>query len=260
MIKILKYSFKDIFRSRWLIIYFGFFMLSGWFLLYFTNDVSKGIVSLMNIILVIIPLISIVFGTIYFYNSREFTELLLAQPIKRNQIFMGQFIGLSGSLSLSFILGVGIPFLLYGIQHSEFLDNLLMLMLMGVFLTFIFTALAFLLSILNENRIKGFGLAILIWLYMAIIYDGLLILLMVSFNEYPLEKPSLILTVTNPIDLARIMILLKLDISAMMGYTGAVFNQFFGTIKGMVISFLVLVLWIVLPAILYLRFARKKDF
>ncbi len=65
----------------------------------------------------------------------------------------------------------------------------------------------------NENKIKGFGYAILMWLFFAVIYDGLFLISLVVFNEYPLEKFSLIATMSNPIDLSRILILLKLDIA-----------------------------------------------
>jgi len=64
----------------------------------------------------------------------------------------------------------------------------------------------------------------------------------------------------NPIDLARILILLKLDVSALMGFTGAVFRKFLGTGLGMSIAFGVLLLWVVLPVLSIRRVAGKKDF
>jgi Cu-processing system permease protein len=82
----------------------------------------------------------------------------------------------------------------------------------------------------------------------------------VTFNDYPLEKAAVIMTTLNPIDLSRVMILLKLDISALMGYTAAVFNQFFGTTSGMIISLLSLSVWVVLPIVLFNSFAKRKDF
>jgi Cu-processing system permease protein len=64
----------------------------------------------------------------------------------------------------------------------------------------------------------------------------------------------------NPIDLSRILILLKLDISALLGYTGAVFQKFFGTGFGLVLSISVLSLWVILPLLNIYRKSRKKDF
>jgi Cu-processing system permease protein len=95
---------------------------------------------------------------------------------------------------------------------------------------------------------------------MAVIYDGLFLLLVISFNDYPLEKVVLFTTLLNPVDLSRILILLELDISALMGYTGAVFNKFFGSNLGMAMAFSSLTVWLIAPVWYMLRLARKKDF
>jgi Cu-processing system permease protein len=214
----------------------------------------------MNIILILVPLIASIFGVMYYYNSREFTELLLAQPIKRTNIFLGQYIGLAVSLSSSLLFGLGIPFLIYGIFRSAEIWNFIILIVTGVFLTFIFSAISFLVALKNENRLKGFGIVIFLWMFMAIIYDGLFLLSLIVFKEYPLETISLTLSMLNPIDLSRILILLKLDISALMGYTGAVFRKFFGTDTGLLLSTLILVMWTVLPVWAIVRVSGRKNF
>ncbi|WP_117883140.1 ABC transporter permease [Aureibaculum luteum] len=260
MFKILKYSFYDLMRSSWSYVYFLFYLGLGSVLLFLNNDVSKAVITLMNIIVVLTPLIGTIFGVMYYYNSREFTELLLAQPLKRSTIFIGQYLGVAISLSLSLVIGLGIPFLAYGLLQSSEIFNFLSLIIVGAFLTFIFVALAFNIALSNENKIKGFGYAILMWLFLAVIYDGLFLISLVMLQEYPLDKFSLIATMFNPIDLSRILILLKLDISALLGYTGAVFQKFFGTNFGMVISFSVLSLWVVFPILRILFKSKRKDF
>src|SRR5210317_571060 len=128
MIKILKYIFYDLMRSRWSYVYFTFYLVLGFVLLFLNNDVSKAIITLMNLIIMLTPLIGTIFGVMYYYNSQEFTELLLALPIKRSKVFLGQFIGLAFSLSLSLIFGLGIPFLIYGLAQSDVVANFLLLM------------------------------------------------------------------------------------------------------------------------------------
>ena len=88
MLKILKYSFYDLMRSRWSYVYFAFYLLLGIVLLFLNNDLSKAVITLMNVIIVLVPLIGTIFGVMYYYNSKEFTELLLAQPLKRSSIFL----------------------------------------------------------------------------------------------------------------------------------------------------------------------------
>lgn len=260
MLKILKYSFYDLMRSRWSYVYFAFYLILGMVLLFLNHDLSKGIITLMNIIVVLVPLIGTIFGIMYYYSSREFTELLLAQPLKRSHIFIGQYLGVATSLSMSLILGLGIPFIAYGLFRSHAIWDFGLLLITGTFLTFIFTALAFNIGLSNENRIKGFGLAILLWLFMAVIFDGIFLMALIVFEQYPLDTFSLAATILNPIDLSRILILLKLDLSALMGYTGAVFKLFFGTNKGLVISLAALTVWIVLPVIRIIRVVGRKDF
>ncbi|MFD2725138.1 ABC transporter permease [Hyunsoonleella rubra] len=260
MFKILKYSFYDLMRSRWSYIYLAFYLLLGLVLLFLNNDLSKAVITLMNVIIVLVPLIGTIFGVMYYYNSREFTELLLAQPLKRSSIFLGQYLGVAISLSMSLILGLGIPFMLYGLFESAAIWDFSLLLITGCFLTFIFTALAFNIALSNENKIKGFGFAILLWLFLAVIYDGIFLMSLILFEEYPLDKFSLVGTMLNPIDLSRTLILLKLDISALLGYTGAIFKKFFGTRFGLIISFFMLFLWVVLPTIRIVFKSRKKDF
>ncbi|MBB6681354.1 ABC transporter permease [Aequorivita sp. 609] len=260
MLKILKYSFYDLMRSRWSYVYFLFYLLLGIVLLFLNNDLSKAVITLMNVIIILVPLIGTIFGVMYYYNSREFTELLLAQPIKRSSIFLGQYFGVATSLAMSLIIGLGLPFAFYGIFNSSAIWDFSLLLITGGFLTFIFTALAFVIALSNENKIKGFGYAILLWLFMAVIYDGLFLMSLLYFEDYPLDKFSLFATMLNPVDLSRVLILLKLDISALLGYTGAVFQQFFGTSFGVILSFVMLVCWVVIPTFFIWRIAKRKDF
>lgn len=247
-------------RSRWTYIYCGFYLLLTLSLFWLSSDLSKVIISLMNVILVLIPLIATMFGVMYYYNSREFAELLLAQPVRRTYIFLGQYLGVAVSLSLSLLIGVGLPFIFYGIFGSREIWNYIVLLMAGVSLSFIFSAIAFLVALRNENRIMGFGLAILAWLFFAILYDGLFLLALAGFSDYPLEKFAMLGSFLNPIDLSRILILLKLDISALMGYTGAVFQKFLGSGVGMTVALLSLLGWVVLPAWGIRTVSLKKDF
>jgi Cu-processing system permease protein len=247
-------------RSRWSYVYFLFYLALGFVLLFLNNDLSKAVITLMNVIIVLVPLIGTIFGVMYFYNSKEFTELLLAQPLKRSSIFLGQYLGVAGSLTMSLVLGLGIPFVLYGLFRSDVIWDFSLLLITGAFLTLIFTALAFNIALSNENKIKGFGYAVLLWLFLAVVYDGLFLLSLIMFEEYPLDTFSLAATMLNPIDLSRTLILLKLDISALLGYTGAVFKKFFGTNMGFFISLAVLMLWTLIPVLRLSYKSKHKDF
>ncbi|HMQ60871.1 MAG TPA: ABC transporter permease, partial [Flavilitoribacter sp.] len=207
MFKILKYTLSDLMRSKWVYIYTTFYLVLTTALFWLSNDLAKVIISLMNVVLVLSPLIAALFATLYHHQSREFTELLLAQPVRRTAIFLGQYFGVAMSMSVSLAAGLGVPFLFYGLLVSAQVWNFATLLLAGIALSLIFSALAFYVALRTENKIKGFSLTILIWLFFAVIYDGLFLLLLVLFNDYPLDNFALGASVLNPLNLSRMLIL-----------------------------------------------------
>jgi Cu-processing system permease protein len=254
MLKIAKYIILDILRSKVLLAYTLLLLAISFTIFMSDADVTKGLVSITTVILIIVPLVSIVYATTYYFNASEFTELLVSQPISRRNILLGKFIGISCSIVLAFIVGVCIPVCLFAFSATG-----ITLMVSGCLLTLSFISLAFLTSTLTRDKAKGIGLALMLWFYFSIIFDGLVLLFLYSFADYPLEKAMIALTALNPIDLARILILLQLDISALMGYTGALYQQFFGSGAGIVFSIMMQLLWIVMPLSFALRIFKRKD-
>jgi Cu-processing system permease protein len=254
MNRILKYIIIDIIKNKIVIFYTIIVALFSWSSFSLEDNESKGLLTLLNIILLTIPLVSILFSTIYIYNSNEFIELLVSQPIPRKRIWWSLFFGLSISLSIAFLVGAGIPIFIYAD-----LAKALMMIVVGLFITLIFISLAFLSSILSRDKAKGIGISLLLWLYFALLFDGIVLFIMFQFSDYPIEKMMVILTALSPIDLSRILILMELDVSAMLGYTGAIFKNFFGTNIGLLISFLLLAVWIAFPFIISLNKFNKKD-
>jgi Cu-processing system permease protein len=114
-------------------------------------------------------------------------------------------------------------------------------------------------AVKTRDKAKGIGIAVLLWLYFSLLFDGFVLFLVFQFSDYPIEKLMVAVSMFNPLDLARIMILLKMDISALMGYTGAVFKDFFGTELGMLLSFSVLVFWALIPLWFSIRKFKTKD-
>jgi Cu-processing system permease protein len=167
---------------------------------------------------------------------------------------MGKFIGISSSILLAFIIGVCVPVSLFAFSTTG-----ITLMVSGCLLTLSFISLAFFTSTITRDKAKGIGLALMLWFYFSIIFDGLVLLFLYTFADYPLEKAMIALTALNPIDLARILILLQMDISALMGYTGALYQQFFGSGIGIAFSLVMQLVWIVAPLFFALRIFKKKD-
>src|SRR6187399_3541097 len=254
MLKLSKYVLYDIVRSKVVIAYTLFLLVVSFSLFQLEENHSKAILSLLNIVLIVVPLISMIFTTIHYYNSYEFIELMLSQPMSRRKILLSEYGGVALSLLSSFLIGVGIPVLLYSPDSIGF-----SLLFTGICLTLVFTSMAFLTSVKARDKARGIGFALLLWFYFALIYDGLILLVLFNFSDYTLEKATLVLSALNSIDLGRISIMLKMDVSALMGYTGALYKDFFGSGTGILFTIGIMFLWIVLPLLLSVKYFKKKD-
>lgn len=257
---IVESEWRSLLRGKWMFGYALIFLVLTDLMLRFGHSGPEVLLSLSNVMLLFVPLVGMIYGTLYIYQSREFIELLLTQPVDRPSIYWGLFMGISTPLMAAFVLGGGLPLLWHGMVIQDPYASLVVLGL-GAMLTIIFAAIGFLAGLwFYDDRIKGFGITMVIWLFLAILYDGLILLLIAMLGNYPVDRLILGVTMLNPVDLARILVLLEFDISALMGYTGAIFRDFFGSATGVLVSFGMLLLWIVIPVRAGLRQFKGRDF
>lgn len=251
---IIKYVLLDLLRNKIILFYTILLALLAFSVLSLDANPSKGLLSLLNVTLLFVPVISILFATIYFFNSIEFTELLLSQPIKRKSVLLAQYYGVASALSAAYAIGIGLPlfFLVSGIQS-------LTLVLIGVLLTLIFTSLSLLIFVKLKDKTKGIGIAIIVALFFSLLFDGLLIGFIFSFHEYPIDQVVLGMIALNPIDLARVLMLLQLDVAVLMGYSGALFKKFLGSATGSVYSIACMLFWVFIPLLLSVKVFKRKD-
>lgn len=254
MMKLSKYVLYDILRSKIILAYTLFLLVVSLSMFQMEENSSKAMLSLLNIVLIVLPLVSLVFATIHYYNSYEFIELMSSQPMGRSRILLSEYAGVSLSLLSAFLIGVGIPVLIFAADETGYA-----LLFTGFCLTLVFTSIAFLASVIARDKARGIGFALLLWFYFALIYDGLVLLILFSFSDYPLEKLTLLLSALNPIDLGRIFIMLKMDVSALMGYTGALYKDFFGSGTGILFTAGIMMIWIIIPLWLAVRRFNRKD-
>jgi Cu-processing system permease protein len=257
--KIARYGVRDLIRSRWLLGYAGFFALTTWALLRFSDTETKALLSLVNVVLFVVPLANLVFGAMYLYGAREFVELLLAQPLRRRELFAGLYLGLTLPVSLAASIGIGAPLVVEGASAPALRTGALVA-LIAVVLSAVFTGVATVIAYRVEDRVRGLAAALGVWLTLAVVYDGIALLAAVQFADYALERPMLALMLANPIDLARLVLLLHFDVAALLGYTGAVFERFVGGTTGLVVAGIALFTWVAVPALAGARLFRRKDF
>jgi Cu-processing system permease protein len=254
MWKVYKYTLIDLARNKFVL---GWTLLLlaislGLFLL--EDQPVKAMLSLSQVLLALVPLVASVFTIVYIYDVMEFTELLAVQPLGRSKILGGQMAALGTALVLGALVGAGIPLMIFLPSVAS-----LTLILACVMLTLVFVAIGALIAIRNREKARGVGLGLVVWFLFVLVWDAVLLWIMFAFSDHPIEPLIVPLAALDPIDLGRIMVLLKVDLAAMMGYSGAVYEQFFGTLRGILVALAALMAWVALPSMAAFRAFRRKD-
>jgi len=257
--KILANTLKEGMRSRPVWGYTLLLLLLTDALFRFGGGGPRVVLSLINVVLLLVPLVGAVFGTMYFHQARGFSLFLLAQPVGRRPLLAALYLGLALPLTAALLLGVGLPFIWYAAPEAALWGPLLSLLGVGVMLTLVATAIALVVSVRINDRAKGLAAALLLWITGAVLFDGLLLLITVSFDRWPLERPLLALTLMNPFDLARVALLLQMDRAALLGYTGALFARFFGSGIGVLVAGAALLAWVAGPVGYAFRSFQRRD-
>lgn len=257
--RIARYGVRDVARGHWIVVYaLALFGLTQ-ALIIFEGDVARAAAGLVNPALLVTPLVGLLFGTLYLYGARDFNRMLLAQPVGRLELFSGLYAGVALPLVGASVVGVGLPLITGAVTRGAALGGPLRLLIVIAALTLVSLSLAFLVAVTIRDRTAGMGVAVLLWLGLTVVYDGLFATVAVTLPHVLVEKPALIATLLNPVDTARILLLMEFDAAALMGYTGAVFRGFFGGSVGRLIAGAALGAWIVVPLLLARRRFGRAD-
>jgi Cu-processing system permease protein len=254
MWKVYKYTLIDLARNKFVVGWMLLLLAISFGLFQLEDQPVKAMLSLSQVLLALVPLVASVFSIVYLYDAMEFTELLAVQPLRRSRILCGQMLALGTALTLGALLGAGIPLLAFLPGGAS-----LTLLLACVMLTLVFTAIGTWIAIRNREKARGVGLGLVVWFLFVLVWDAVLLWVMFAFSDYPIEPWIVPLAALDPIDLGRILVLLKVDLSAMMGYSGAVYEKFFGNAAGILVALGALLAWVSVPSAFAFRAFRRKD-
>lgn len=251
---------REAMRGRWLLGLAAALALAGELLIRFGGGGPTTVVSLLDIALIVTPLAALVVGTMQVHNARDVTELFLAQPIARNRLFAALYLGTALPLATALVTGLLAPFAWHGLFATPVAGMLLALGGVTCGLTLIGTALAFVIALKADDRVRALGIALGGWLFGAVLWDGVVLLLTMILNRDKVDAALLTALALNPIDVSRVLLLLNTDAAALFGYTGAVVQHTLGTAGGHAVLLTALAAWLALPLWFAARTFRTKDF
>lgn len=259
-------------RSRWTRIFAAVFTglalavaASGYILSggYGVQDFSRVTVSLVQVILLLVPLSALLLGVMTLLPDRGAAELLYSQPASRAAILLGTLAGLFQALVAAQALGFGAAGLvIYSQAGADGAGGFLVLMAMAVALTAIFLAIAGYIcaGTFGQRRSRALAIAIAVWFLAVVLFD---VVALGTASLLPSGRASRLLitaALLNPVDALRIGALLALEGTAAFGASSLALLRFTGgaPAAGALIA-LSAIAWTVVPAWLASRRLARAD-
>ena len=259
---------QDARRNRWYLIYVlvftGLSLALAWMGMTGLGDYGlagfgRTAASIINIVLLVVPLMGLTLGAISLAGERERNTLqyLLAQPVTQFEVLFGKYLGLAIALFSALVLGFGISGIFISLQGGSAEINLYLLMvLLGFMLALVSLSLGFLISSMVRKGSTAISIALFIWLLLLIFGDlglmGTSIVLKLGVGQL------LTLTLLNPMQIFKIAAILNIRGSLeVLGPAGIYALRTYGTqlMPGLIG---ILLAWTLLPlTFAYYAFRRS---
>lgn len=223
---------------------------------------SRTAASLVNLVLLFIPLIGLTLGSANVAGDRETGALsyLLAQPVSRVEVLLGKYLGLAGALLATLTLGFGLAGVALALQGSiQDAGSYLFMVALAYLLALAMLSLGFLLSTLAQKTTTALGGALFIWLFLVFIGD-LGIMGTAAAMHLPIQT-VFFTAVINPLQMFKIASILAIRANLeVLGPAGLYATEQFG---GLLLPMLLagLLIWIIVPLTAAVTlFARQEKF
>jgi Cu-processing system permease protein len=216
-----------ILRSKWLLSFGLLFVLLAFFVTYFSQTGSSGFegfnrmtASLLNLNLLLIPLISLLMGSLFLAGEKEDSGLmlLLTYPVYVQSVLMGKFFGLLVALGTVLTSGYGVSLLSMVMLNSEAsVSVILKFYLLSFVLAAIFLALSVLIGIRAKSRFQALGISLVIWAVFVLFYEFMIMGISLFLTNQSILTLLSISIFVNPVEIIRVWSILALDGSPVFG-------------------------------------------
>lgn len=258
-------------RSRWLQIFavvFGGLALavagSGYILSggHGVQDFSRTAISLVQLVLLLVPLAALVFGALALTSERGAAELLYSQPVGRGRVLLGRVLGVWIALASAQLVGFGLAGLALQSQAGlAGVGQYGVMTLVSVVLTGIFLSIAALLASRNVGRrTRVLAQALVVWFVAVVLFDIVALGAASLLRSGSASRLLIWSTLINPVDAARTGALLAIEGTSAFGAASLALLRFTGGMAGAAGAVIVsLLIWLIAPFGLAVRSLTRAD-
>lgn len=227
------------------------------------QDFARTSASLVHLVVLIVPLISLMLGVLSLSLERGAAEVVFALPIARRTILAGRLAGLFLALALAQSFGFGLAGIVVWLQSGpDGLGAFFVVLAASLVATAVFLALAAFLAAdaFGRRRTRALALAIVAWLVCEVFIDLAALGVATLLPSGAASRVLIVASLLNPIGALRTGALLLVEGTGAFGAASLALLRFtHGPMGATVLIVLSLALWVVLPAALAARRLERAD-
>jgi Cu-processing system permease protein len=227
------------------------------------QDFARTAVSLVQLVLLLVPLTALLIGVMALAPERASLDLLFSQPVPRATVLLGKLLGLFEALAAAQALGFGAAGLVvFSSAGQEGFLGFLALVLGSLLLTAVFLAIAALITawFTGRRRQRSLAVALVVWFFAVVLFDVGVLGVASLLRSGTASRMLVISVLVNPVDAVRTGTLLLIEGSAAFGAASLAFFRFThgGLGAGLLLGASALV-WIVWPVLAAVACLRRAD-
>ena len=215
------------------------------------QDFSRTAASLVQLVILLVPLTALLLGVLTLASDRGNAELLFSQPVSRAAILLGRVLGLYQALISAQALGFGAAGLvIYSQAGDDGVAGFLVVIAAAFVLTGICLGLAALIAAGNigRRRSRALAVALVVWLVLVVLADLAALGAASLLRSGPASRLLISTAIVNPVGAVRTAALLLIEGTAAFGSASLALLRFSGgPFRAGLLLALSLVLWLVLP-------------
>ena len=227
------------------------------------QDFARTAVSLVQLVLLLVPLTALVIGVLSLAPERGAAELTFSQPIARRTILLGKLLGLFQALAAAQAVGFGAAgAVVYAQSGSEGLGGFVLLFAASLVTTAIFLGLAALLSAgaVGRRRTRALATALVVWFVAVVLFDLAALGLASVLPSGTASRVLIAATIVNPLGAVRTGTLLAIEGTAAFGAASLALLRFaHGATGAAILLGSSLLFWLIAPTALALIRLRRAD-
>jgi Cu-processing system permease protein len=227
------------------------------------QDFARTTASLVQLVLLLVPLSALLIGVLSLAPERGAAELLFSQPVSRRAVLLGQAAGLWAALTAAQAIGFGAAgAVIFSHAGGDGLGGFALLFAGASVLTATFLGIAALLSagVVGRRRTRALALALVVWFVATVLVDVAALGLASLLRSGTASRVLIVSVLVNPIGALRTGALLALQGTTAFGSASLAFLRFTGGPAGAAILICAsLLLWTLIPFVLAVRRLDRAD-